>query len=335
MGQQHYESEIQAAIRRVADPDKWSFQTIRVTSLRSKLPDARRVPQRLLRGPLPIAETAGRIAYRGARFIHRMDLRLPPSPLPEVLTVHDLPPLRFNDEGSLPRSALASARRALRVIVPTDFAAREIRELLHVRDIVTIPYGLSSWYSSPTPLSTNDVAALGLVKPFLLHAAGATDRKNLVGLASAWKELTKMHADLCLVLCGPPDSRRDRLFKGLPNVLSPGRLEPKVLAGLMCHAEAVVVPSLYEGFGLPALEGMACGVPVVAARRGALPEVCGDGAILVEPDGAALARGVDQILVNRDLAMTLKERGLARAATFSWEKAAQSHLDVYAEALGR
>lgn len=333
MGQQHYESEIQAAICRDADPAEWQFQTIRVTSIRSPIRDAHRVPQRLLRGPLPLARAVGRLAYRGAGFVHRLDLRLPPAATVEVLTIHDLPPLRFTDEGSLLKSALASAQRARCVIVPSEFAAQEIRELLGVRRVVCIPYGLSAWYSPPSPFSDEQVATLGIRGAFILHAAGVTARKNLAGLAAAWREVGPSHPDLDLVLCGPPDSRRDNLFEGLPNVVKPGRLEPSAVAGLMCRASVVVVPSLYEGFGLPALEGMACGVPVVAARRGALPEVCAGAALLVEPDGPALAAGIDQVLRDESLAADLRARGRKRAATFSWQKAAAAHLEVYAEAL--
>ena len=87
-------------------------------------------------------------------------------------------------------------------------------------------------------------------------------------------------------------------------------------------------PSLYEGFGLPLLEAMACGVPVVASNRASLPEVCGGAAILVEPDQEALAAGIQRALENRE---GWKERGLQRAAEFSWEKTAAATLEVYRE----
>ena len=101
----------------------------------------------------------------------------------------------------------------------------------------------------------------------------------------------------------------------------------------MRRASAVVVPSTYEGFGLPALEAMVCGTPVVAARRGALPEVCGDAALLVEPDGAAIAEGIERVLAEEALAGDLRDRGLRRAAEFDWDIAARRHLQVYRAAL--
>ena len=105
-------------------------------------------------------------------------------------------------------------------------------------------------------------------------------------------------------------------------------------AALLRRARAVVVPSTYEGFGLPALEGMACGVPVVAARCGALPEVCEDASLLVEPNGEAIAKGVETVLTNHALAERLGERGRRRASDFDWDHAAAEHLRVYRAALG-
>lgn len=92
---------------------------------------------------------------------------------------------------------------------------------------------------------------------------------------------------------GPADPRRDRLFAGHQRTVRTGRLDDTAALGVLSAASALVVPSTYEGFGLPALEGMAAGVPVVAARRSSLPEVCGEAAYLVEPDGPGLAAGIE------------------------------------------
>ena len=101
----------------------------------------------------------------------------------------------------------------------------------------------------------------------------------------------------------------------------------------MRSAAAVVVPSLYEGFGLPALEGMAAGVPVVAADRGALPEICGSAALLVPVTSEGIADGLLEVLTDGARAAALRARGPARAAAFSWAKAADATLAVYEEAL--
>lgn len=330
MGQQHYETEIQRALRALATPD-WRFRSVRVGPLRAGVPGVRRSPTRLLaRAPLPVALSLGAALYRTRGLVHRFDLRLPPHPGPEVVTAHDLPPLRFPDEGTMPASVAAGARRARAVIVPSEFAADELQELLGVRRPVVVPYGLSRVYAAPRPAPDELLESLGVREPFVLHAAGATSRKNLPALAAAWRAVADEDSEPALVLCGPPDPRRDDAFGGLPRVVLPGRLEAEAVAGLMCRAAAVVVPSLYEGFGLPALEGMACGRPVVAARRGALPEVCGDAALLVEPDADGLAEGLLRVLHDDALAARLCSAGPARAATFSWDVAARRHLDVYA-----
>ena len=107
-------------------------------------------------------------------------------------------------------------------------------------------------------------------------------------------------------------------------------METSLLVGLMRRADVVVVPSTYEGFGLPALEAMVCGAPVVAARRGALPEVCGEAALLVEPDGRSIAEGLEQVLDDEGLAGELPAEARRPALPAPAELAAQEHLDVYA-----
>lgn len=333
MGQQHYETEIQKASRALADSG-FVFHGLPVTSLRSDIGGARRTPVRLNeRAPFVVALALGAATYRTTGLVDRFDLRLPPHPGREVVPAHDLPPARFDDEGGMPRSIAAGARRARVVITPSEFAVAELRELLGVSRIEVTPYGLSAPYNDPRPAEGRVLKGLGIGGPFLVHAAGASARKNLKGLAVAWKAIAAREPELRLVLCGPPDGRRDVAFAGFPRVIKTERLQPDVVAGVMCHAEAVIVPSTYEGFGLPALEGMACGRPVVAAARGALPEVCADAALLVEPDGDSLAAGIATILTDDLMRSRLMDAGPRRAAGFSWDVAARRHLEVYAQAL--
>lgn len=334
MGQQHYEIKIQEAMLRVAS-DGWRFASTSVASFRAEpKPDVRFPMQLINRAPVRAAAVAGRVLYPRSDLMHRFDLRIPPGHLPEVVTVHDLPPARFSDEGSLPRFALASARRAAAVICPSRFAEEEIRDLCGVERVWVIPYGLNEEFRDPSPLTEAELAALEVTGRYVVHAAGATARKNLPALAQAWAMLASRHPDVMLVLCGPPDPRRTELFSALPRVTLPGRLPLETVAGLMAGAVAVVVPSTYEGFGLPALEGMAAGAPVVAARSGALPEVCGEAARLVDPTGEGLAEGLDKVLSDHDEAGRLVTLGRERAKTFNWDTAAQAHLQVYQEILG-
>lgn len=334
MGQQGYEREIQRALTELAGAD-WQFSRIELGSLRSATA-TRRYPARLYgMVPLPVARLLGAAVYRSRSLLHRFDLRVPPALGPEIITIHDLPPLRYPDEGSLPASAAAGARRASLIICPSTFAADEVTELLGVdRDRVRVIFnGIGPAFASPEPADDSELMRHGINGPFVVHAAGATERKNLRALAAAWRAVARAVPATTLVLCGPPDSRRDELFATDSSVRRVGRLEPERLASLMTRAAAVVVPSTYEGFGLPALEGMACGVPVVAARTGALPEICADAALLVDPSAEGIAEGLATVLTDADVAGRLRAAGVRRSASFTWDRSAAEHLAAYRHVL--
>ncbi|SOC57816.1 alpha-1,3-rhamnosyl/mannosyltransferase [Ornithinimicrobium cerasi] len=328
MGQQTYETSIQQAIRDLNEPD-WLFRSSSLGSGRSAA--TYRVPQRVQnhrRG----ARFVGAITGRRAELVHRFDLRVPGPGRPHVLTLHDLPPMRFPDEGQLPVWC-SDAIPDIEVICPSQFAASEVTELLGARRVTVIPYGVRRSFQQPEPIDEATLSSLGVTGPFFVHAAGVTQRKNLQGLADAWQRVAAELPAHQMLLLGPPSGRRAELFGHLPRVVMPGRLQLDEVGRVMAAAEAVIVPSVYEGFGLPALEGMAVGTPVIAADRGALPEVCGGAALMTEPDGASIA--VAMIVlgrgeVDRD---SLVAAGLARAGTFSWEKAARAHLGVYGKVL--
>lgn len=332
MGQQHAESSLQRALRQQAR-DGWVFTTRRVVSLRSREGGVRLPMRAMTAAPRLATGAVGQLAYGRARLVHRFDLRLPPRLGREVVTVHDLPPLRFHDEGRLSRWAVASARASAGVICPSQFAADEIAALLRPRRVWVVPNGVGEEVARAVPLDADDLAAHGIAERYVLHAGGATTRKNLEALAPAWTRVATWCPDTTLVLCGPPHPRRDRLFAGVAGVRYLGHLEPAMVARLMRSAAAVVVPSLYEGFGLPALEGLAAGVPVVAADRGALPEVCGSAALLVPATAEGIADGLLEVMTDGTRAAALRAQGPARAAAFSWSRAADATLAVYEEAL--
>jgi glycosyltransferase involved in cell wall biosynthesis len=334
MGQQAYESELLAALRRQLG-ERWTISDQVVLPMRTAARAGRRLPLRLVwAAPYQLATAVGLLAYGRADLVHRLDLRCPPSGRREVLTVHDLPPLRFEDEGSLPHWAGRSARAAAAVICPSEFAAEEVRNLLGVRRTHVVPYGIDSDRAGAQPLSRSELTELGLREPLVVHAAGATARKNLRLLATAWPEVVTKHPDAFLALCGPPHWRRDELFNGLSNVMYVGHRPPTFVARLMRTATVVVVPSIYEGFGLPALEAMAAGATVVAAACGALPEVCADAALLVRPEPAEFAAAIGDALAGGVAIERLRAAGRVRAAAFSWQRAARETAAVYERALG-
>lgn len=329
MGQQTYETSIQQAILDLEEPG-WDFRSDSVGSGRSAA--TYRVPQRVLNHSVG-ARAVGTLTALRSDLVHRFDLRVPGPRRPHVLTLHDLPPMRFPDEGHLPEWCTRPLRADVEVICPSEFAAGEVAELIGARQVTVVPYGVRPSFQQPPPLDVSALADLGITRPFFVHAAGVTRRKNLEELAAAWELVAPTLPDHELVLLGPPSGRREELFGHLPRVVLAGKVELDRVGRVMAAAEAVVVPSIYEGFGLPTLEGMAVGTPVIAVDRGATPEVADGNALMTEPDGAAIAeamRAVGRREIDRD---DLVRRGLDRAATFAWDKAARAHLDVYRKVL--
>ncbi len=135
------------------------------------------------------------------------------------------------------------------------------------------------------------------------------------------------YRDVITPLAGKLDLRDKVIFLG--------RVEPESLPCLYSAADALIFPSLYEGFGLPVLEAMSCGTPVLTSNRSSLAEVAGEAALLVDPGRAeSLAVGIREISSQPDLRSELTLRGLERAREFSWERCAQQTVDVYRKALG-
>jgi glycosyltransferase involved in cell wall biosynthesis len=330
MGQQVYERELVGGAAAALDGSPWEVDHFEITSLRATTPADARIPSFVFTSSSSSVRSAiGRLLYRKYDIVHRLDLRLPPAPHPEILTILDVVPWRFPDEGHPSSDAAASARRADVVICPSDFSAEEVTETLGVSETVTIPLGVGPEFRTAVPLSEDRLRSLGIRAPFVLHAGGCTDRKNLAGLAEAWTLVHQDHPEVTLVLMGPTNERRDRLFAPLPGTVRTGWVDDATARGVMAAASAVVVPSLYEGFGLPALEGMAVGVPVVATRRSSLPEVCGDAAYLVEPDGRSLALGLEAALAAGPDTADMVDRGRRRAAEFTWQRSLQAHATIW------
>lgn len=334
MGAQRYEQEIiKRAPLALSTSRDWRIRELVVRSLRSNLPGDRRVPHRWLTTSSPaVRAAAGRLLYPRHDVCHRMSLDLPPSTHHDVVTVHDMVAWRFPDEAPAVPSAAYELRRAAAVITVSNFSADDAVEVLGIPRPEVVPNGVDPRFFDATPTPEPALVELGIRSPYVLCAGGATLRKNLAALASAWPTIFQSRPDLSLVLTGPPDPRRSRLFSPLTGTVLTGRLPEYLMPGLVAAARCLVVPSIYEGFGLPALEGMAARTPVVAARASSLPEVVADGGVLVEPDAAGLADGIlHAVGGGPDVASTVI-KGRRRAADFTWERSARAHAQVWQRA---
>ena len=269
-----------------------------------------------------------------------------------VVTVHDVIPLILPHtftprHRAIVRLALARVRRkADLIIVPSQAVERDVVERLGVREdrVAIVAHGCEPRFQ-PTadgPAQRAAAARYGLPPRYVLAVGTLEPRKNLITLLRAYARLRAAAGDRPpgLVLAGARGWLDSPIYQtvrslGLDEVVRvPGFIDDDDLPAVYRGAEMLAFPSLREGFGLPLLEAMACGVPVVASNTSALPEVAGDAALLVDPhDVDALAAAIGRVLRDEALRRRLRLAGIARAGQFSWEKAARQTLDAYA-ALG-
>lgn len=272
--------------------------------------------------PTQARVAVGAFAYP-TRLVHRLDLALPPGRI-DVLTVHDLAPLRFPDEAEVPDHLWGELARARVLVTASAFIAEEIQARVPQAVVEVIPHGVpldvDEYLVSPTTKPDVD-------GPYCLVVGGATQRKNLSLLARAWPYVRNRLPGLKLLSVGPMERERREALSAEGVIFRPA-LDRREVLSLMDGAETLLIPSIYEGFGLPALEAMRLGTPLVATRCAAFPEICGDGALLADPEPFAFADAV-VTAVNTGRSAPNVTRGRERAASFTWERSARAHLDLY------
>lgn len=264
--------------------------------------------------------------------------------VPFVLTVHDMSTHRFPEDHPLEWRAYTSlflagrARAAVQVITGTEYSRREIvRDLgLHPEHVAVTPYGVAERFSRPpapaAPVTEN---------PLLLFPGAPTRRKNLDLVLQAMAEAPEASPlrRARLAITGATAGRfphHDERIKALGldrRVEWRGKVPAEAMPSLFSAADLVAYPSLHEGFGFPALEAMAAGTPVLASNATCLPEVLGDGALMVDPtDVHGFIKAAGALLERPDVRFNLIEKGRARAAHFTWRRCAALTIEVYQKA---
>ena len=300
-----------------------------------------------LRLPLPVELVTGRVDL-----VHSPDFVLPPvAHAKTVLTIHDLSFMRYPECSSPPLlkylldAVPRSVARADCLLADSESTRQDLIELMHVppERVFVVYAGVEDrfWATADTEQEAQTPARYGLDRPYILSVGTLQPRKNYPRLIRAYAQLRlEHHIPHQLVISGG----RGWLYEEIDATIRELGLMDQVrlmgfvgdddLPALYRGASVFAFPSLYEGFGIPMLEAMCCGTPVVTSTASSLPEVAGDAALTVNPhDVAAIAEALWRALDDETLRNELRQRGYERARCFTWAGAAQSLRDVYAKVL--
>ncbi len=290
--------------------------------------------------PTKVLGSLGWIQFDLPRVVGRNDLLFSPEgigplgALNHVVTIHDLSvfdhPEWFRHSFALVLQFYLSrlAKHARAILVDSEFSRTRVLERFHIPEerVHVIPCAAGERFF---PRSTEEISAVkeryGLPTQYILALGSLEPRKNLSRLLQAWSQLSKSCAEMALALVGSrgkwfADARLPQ--SGSPTrVIFTGYLLDEDLPALYSGAVGLVYPSLYEGFGLPVLEAMACGTPVITSNSTSLPEVAGDAALYIEPlEPESIAIAIQLLNDDAELRAQLSQKGLARAKCFSWDR---------------
>lgn len=264
-----------------------------------------------------------------------------------VTTIHDLTTARFDNPSKnwfvfrfkrfiYKLAVRMVARKSKALITPSDFVKDDLARFARINS-----RKITVTHEAAEPLSDRSVPMDGLSdSPFIMYVGRPNPHKNLNRLIAAFSILKKTHPRLKLVLVGKTDFNYRMLARyvkklDIDGIIFSGFLPDSQVRWLYEHTAAYVFPSLSEGFGLPALEAMVHGAPVVSSNATCLPEIYGEAATYFDPiDVPSMAHSIALVLDDATLARTLHTRGIKRAASFSWKRMAEQTLAIYNEVLG-
>lgn len=271
---------------------------------------------------------------------------LAPKTVKTIITIHDLITFIFSDGHNkkavlLERLTVPRAvRKASKILVVSNNTKRDLQQQFGTSSdkILVTPCGASKIFkpiTDPKILKAHR-EKFDLPQRFILGVGTLSPRKNFTRLIEAYEQIAPRHPDVHLVIVGDKGWKFEHILKeasqSRDRIHLSGYLEGEEVAVLYNLAEMFVFPSLYEGFGMPPLEAMACGCPVITSNTSSLPEVVGDAALQVDPYSVdEIAQAMDRLLTRPKLNRTLIERGFKRAQTFRWEKSARKVLEAFRE----
>jgi glycosyltransferase involved in cell wall biosynthesis len=269
------------------------------------------------------------------------------APVPYVVSIHDMSLSLMPELHTLKKRVLTSrlvpviARGARLVLTPSENTRRDVIRLLRLDPgrVRVIPYAPAPTFR-PVAEGRERMRALGLQEaPYFLYVGTLEPRKNLVRALRAFARVAPALPDHRFVIVGQRGWMYDDVLREASRAELRGRVDllgyvaEQELPALYSHATAFVYPSLYEGFGLPVVEAMACGTPVLTSRSSSLTEIAEGSALLADPhDEAALAEGLRALATDETLRADLRARGRRQAAAFTWERTGRETAQAYREA---
>ncbi len=265
-----------------------------------------------------------------------------------VTTTHDLTMLRYTRKGRFPawihtiRIALYrwmfwwSHKKSKAIIVPSQFVKND----LAAYQPFTAPKISVTYESSEPPIDKPAQKPQNIKKPYILHVGSPFPHKNIDRLIKAFEVTKQSHPELQLVLAGKKEFYFEALEKAISDspyrddIITPGFVSDQELRWLYENAEVYVLPSLSEGFGLPGLEAMAHGCPLISSNATCLPEIYGNAAHYFDPENIDdMAQKISEVLQDKKLQNKLARSGREQLKKYSWEKMAQQTLDIYKSVL--